>query len=329
MDLTVFSSDTSENNLAINQRVAENRQAARAEETKRALLKNLRPWLGWCNENGHESLPANAATVERYLLYLADEHPILNRAKIEIRKGMKPSGIAQALWAVNAYHRMKGYIAPGESESVRLAMAGIRRRKRAPRKQQRPFTIDEIRRVPFPQNIHGLRDKALLLVGFAGCFRRSELVSLLIEDIEITQYGMRVLLRHSKTDQFGEGSWVDIVSAHHYPDACPVAALTAWLEAAQIRSGHIFRSVGRGATPSVRATLSAVSVDRIVKQAAASLGYDATLYGGHSLRAGKATYLSDHGKSPTLIARHGRWKSLDMVLQYCRGEVSSQLEGLY
>lgn len=309
--------------------VRANRVASRAEETKRALLKNWSLFERWCRGRGVPPLPAPLDAVEVFLLYLSERHLVRGRNVRVERIGLKPATIAQALWAINTRHRMAGHPAPGDFAQIRTALAGIKRRRGSRKKQQAPFTIDHIRSIPFPDTLKGKRDKALLLVGFAGCLRRSELVSLRAEDIAATDLGLRVFLVKSKTDQEGEGAWIDIVRATRYPDYCPVAALQQWLCAAGLQSGPIFRALGKGRSPRLGEALSPVSVDAIVKWAAGQCGLDPGQYGGHSLRAGKATYLSDKGKSPMLIARHGRWKSMDMVLTYCRGETARELAGVY
>lgn len=309
--------------------VRTNRAASKADETKRALLKNWRLFEHWCSNDGHSSLPAAPETVERFLLYLSDRHPVLDRRGRTLRQGLKPSAIAQALWAVNARHRMAGLPVPGDTPLVKTALAGIRRRKLTRPRQQAPLTIAHLQAVPFRADLKGKRDKALLLVGFAACLRRSELVALRVEHLEETPLGLRVYLPRSKTDPEGAGAWVDIVRARQYPQLCPVVALFDWLAAARIGSGPVFRAVGKGRQPRVAAGLSAASVDAIVKSAALEAGLDPSRYGGHSLRAGQATYLSEQGKTPTLIARHGRWKSLNMVLTYCRSETARELVGVY
>lgn len=311
------------------ERIRANRGASRAAETKRALAKNWDLFERWCHANGVRPLPAAPEDVEVFLLYLAEDHPVRNRAGRVTRLGLKPSSIEQSVWAINTTHRLAGHPPPGEHEAVRIALAGIKRRKGTRHKQQAPLTIEHLRAVPFSQTLKGLRDKALLLVGFAGCFRRSELVSLLAEDVEETPYGVRILLRKSKTDQTGQGTWVDIVRASTHAEACPVAALRAWLAASQITRGPLFRAVRRGSRPRIGPALSGVSVDAIVKQAAQACGLNPSDYGGHSLRAGYATYLAQQNKPPALIARHGRWKSLDMVLRYARGDVARGLMGSY
>jgi integrase len=307
----------------------ENRAASKAGETKRALLKNWTLFERWCAGSGNAALPATPESVERFLLYLSDQHAVRDRAGRELRRGLKPSAVGQALWAINARHRLAGLAAPGEAALVKTALAGIRRRKGTHPKQQAPLTIAHLLAVRFEDDLRARRDKALLLVGFAGCLRRSELVALRVEHLEESPLGLRLFLPRSKTDQEGAGAWVELLRAQRYPMLCPVQALLDWLAAAGIAAGPVFRSLGKGRAARLGAGLSAASVDAIVKRTAAACGLDPGRYGGHSLRAGQATYLSEQGKSPQLIARHGRWKSLNMVLTYCRGETARELAGAY
>jgi integrase len=293
------------------------------------MAKNWSLFERWCQNVGATALPAVPETVEAFLVYLADDHPVRDRAGALVRNGMRPASVMQALWAVNLRHEWAGLDQPGQSAIVRTAIAGIRRRKAHRPKQQAPLTIEQIAAVPFREDLKGLRDRALLLVGFAGCFRRSELVSLRLENLEEARFGLRVYLALSKTDTQGRGAWVDIVRAVRLPHACPVAALDSWIRAAGIRSGPIFRRVTRGAMPRVGPSLSAGSVDSIVKAAVRQLHLDPSQYGAHSLRAGKATYLARANKSPALIAKHGRWKSMDMVLRYFRDDTAEGLVGSY
>ena len=309
--------------------VRRNRAASKAGETKRALLKNWALFERWCADTGETPLPAAPESVERFLLYLSDAHAVRDRAGRELRRGLKPSAVGQALWAVNSRHRLAGLPAPGEAALVKTALAGIRRRKGTWPKQQAPLTIAHLLAAHFGDDLKSRRDKALLLVGFAACLRRSELVALRVEHVETTPLGLRLFLPRSKTDVEGAGAWVDLLRATRYPTLCPVAALLDWLAAAGIGEGPLFRSLRKGRAPRIGAALAAASVDAIVKRVAAACGLDAARYGGHSLRAGQATWLSEHGKSPALIARHGRWKSLNMVLTYCRSETARELVGVY
>jgi site-specific recombinase XerD len=162
-------------------------------------------------------------------------------------------------------------------------------------------------------NVKGFRDRALLLVGFAGAFRRSELVALNIEDLEETDLGFKVTIRHSKTDQEGRGQTIAIVKGSV---ACPVAALKAWLAAAAITTGAVFRSVKKGGKVANR--LSAQSVADIVKTYAERVGLDPALFAGHSMRAGFLTSAAKRGASIFKMMDQSRHKSVETLRGYVR-----------
>ena len=167
-----------------------------------------------------------------------------------------------------------------------------------------------------PDNLLGLRDRALLLIGFAGAFRRSELVSLDVEDVEECAEGLRVTLRRSKTDQEGAGEVKGIPYGRKL-ETCPVRALRAWLEAAGITAGPIFRSVNRhGQVQPGRLSDKAVAL--VVKRAAEAAGFDATRYAGHSLRTGLTTSAAAAGVQERDIMRQTGHRSVNMVRRYIR-----------
>jgi integrase len=159
-----------------------------------------------------------------------------------------------------------------------------------------------------------IRDRALLLVGFAGAFRRSELVGLDVEDLEEVDGGLKITIRKSKTDQEGLGSAIAIVRGSI---ACPVTALKAWLDAARITSGPVFRSVRKGGK-NVGDRLSDHSAATIVKAHAKRVGLDPALFAGHSLRAGFLTSAASRGASIFKMMDVSRHKSVDTLRGYVR-----------
>jgi site-specific recombinase XerD len=161
--------------------------------------------------------------------------------------------------------------------------------------------------------LKGLRDRALLLLGFAGAFRRSELVSLNCEDIEESETGIKITIRHSKTDQEGQGATIGIMRGSI---ACPVEALRAWREAADITTGPLFRSIRKGGQ--VRSRLTDQSVSDIVKTHAARVGLDPAVYAGHSLRAGFLTSAAKRGASILKMMDVSRHRSVDTLRGYVR-----------
>ncbi len=306
--------------------VHSNRRAARAKETNRALSKNWRLFTHWCAAAHHNPLPAELNTVEAFLLYLAERH--LVKTAGSLRQGMRPSAIQQALWTINTVHHLQHHAPPGNHVQIQTAMAGICRRKGMRPQQQAPLTPELLLKIPFENTLRGLRNRAMLLVGFAACLRRSELVGLQVEHLESSPQGLRLFLPHSKTDQEKQGAWVDLVYASQERQLCPVTALREWLQRARIERGAVFRKLVRGGHLTQKA-LAAASVDAIVKECTNRAGLDAKQFGGHSLRAGCATYLVEQNTPASLIARHGRWKSLNMVLRYHRGDIATALAGKF
>jgi site-specific recombinase XerD len=165
-------------------------------------------------------------------------------------------------------------------------------------------------------SLRELRNRAILLLGFAGAFRRSELVALNVEDIEETAAGMLVTLRRSKTDQEGLGRRVAIPRGEL---ACPVAALRAWLDAAGITEGAIFRRIINKKSQRVTdRRLAARNVAAIVKQGAERLGFDPSTFAGHSLRAGFVTSAVKRGANLIKITDVTGHRSLEMLRTYSR-----------
>lgn len=165
-----------------------------------------------------------------------------------------------------------------------------------------------------PDSLIGNRDWALLLLGFAGAFRRSELVALTVADLEETAQGLRVTIRKSKTDQQGAGQTLAILRGDVH---CPVQALQAWLQAAEISEGYLFRPIGKGGRISPN-SLSTKSVAQIVKAHAGRAGLKEADYAGHSLRAGFLTSAAENGANLFKLMEVSRHKSVETVRGYVR-----------
>jgi integrase len=162
----------------------------------------------------------------------------------------------------------------------------------------------------------GVRDRAMILLGFAGAFRRSELVGLNIEDCEFGKDGLTITLRRSKTDQDGEGRKIGIPYGSN-PETCPVRTVQGWMEQATITIGPLFRSITRhGRLRPGR--LSGIDVARVVKKLAVRAGLDAAKYAGHSLRTGHATTAAIAGASERSIMNQTGHRSVQMVRRYIR-----------
>ncbi len=277
---------------------------AKAPNTVRAYRSDWQRFSAWCAQRALASLPASEDTVA---LYLAD-----------LAATAKTSTLQRRLSAIAQAHKTAGLPAPTTDAKVRLTWAGIRRQKGTAQVGKSPILTADLRRLlaTCEDRPLGLRDRALLLVGFAGAFRRSELISLDVADLTFGSNGVTVKLRRSKTDQEGHGETVGIPRGTN-TDTCPVNALQAWLESAGIKVGPVFRPIDRHANIKDQ-RLSDRAVALIVKRHAEAAGLDAATYSGHSLRSGLATSAAMGGASERAIMRQTRHRSLPMVRRYIR-----------
>jgi len=220
--------------------------------------------------------------------------------------------------AISQAHKLSGHETPTSSAIVRETLKGIRRHIGTATTQKKPLVVEHIRRICdcLGDHLADVRDRALLLIGFAGAFRRSELVALRVEDITEVPEGLKILIRRSKTDQEGAGRTVGIPFGSD-PAICPVRSLRAWLTASEITTGPIFRGVNRHGHVSDRG-LSGRSVARIIKKLVEQAGYDPSRFSGHSLRAGLATAAAAAGKSERAIMATTGHRSVNTVRRYIR-----------
>ena len=222
--------------------------------------------------------------------------------------------------AVNT-HQAAGHPSPASTQHACVSeiLKGIKRTVGTAQPGKEPLFAAEIRKMvdTLPPNLQGARDRALLVLGFAGGFRRSELAAIsTFEDIAETGDGLVLSLRRSKTDQEGQGSKVALPFGSH-PETCPVRSYRAWISASGITAGPVFRGVNnRGQLAGKR--LDSNSVARIVKRCARRAGLDPAPYAGHSLRAGFCTQAYLNGVPELSIMRQSRHQSLDTVRKYIR-----------
>ncbi len=277
-------------------------QDLHAANTTRAYRADWADFATWCVTHALAPLPAEPGTVALYLTAVATR--------------LKTSTLERRLCSITAAHKAAGYPSPTADPTVRTLLAGVRRAKGTKQERKRPTVTHEVCAMvdALPDTLLSRRDRALLLLGFAGGFRRSELVALDVADVEETTGGLVVTIRRSKTDQEGMGRRVGIPYGGRH---CPARALHAWLAAANITEGPLFRRFDRqGRLLPLR--LSDKGVARLVQRQAAALGLDPTDYGGHSLRAGLATAAAAAGKSERAIMAQTGHKSADMVRRYIR-----------
>jgi site-specific recombinase XerD len=278
---------------------------SKAANTWKAYQADLRDFTTWCEAHCLVSLPATPETVAAYLADLAE------RCKV--------STVQRRLSAISQQHAAAKLESPTRSAIVRLTMQGIRR-THAPtqgvRKVQPAVTSVIYKLVdPLGSSLIDLRDRALILLGFAGAFRRSELAQLLLTDITETEDGLRVRLRQSKTDQEGEGFTKGIPYGTE-TKTCPVRAWRSWKEAACLTDGYAFLSITRHSR--MGASLSDRAVADIIKRRASAVGLEYKEFSGHSLRAGLATAAAQAGVSERVIAKQTGHKSLPVLRGYIR-----------
>jgi integrase len=281
-------------------------QAAKAPATRRAYRADWADFSAWCAGRGVAALPATPKTVGLYLAARAGSH--------------RPATLARRLSAIAKAHQAQGLRSPASLEHPQVGetLKGIRRVHGTAQRQKRALRTADLLQVlaHLDAGLLGVRDRALLLVGFAGALRRAELAALTYEDLAWEPEGVVVTLRYSKTDQEGKGRKVVLPRGGHAA-SCPVGALKVWLTAAGITTGPLFRAVDRHGR--VRpAGLHRDSVGAILKRALARAGFTAAEFGGHSLRAGFATQAASNGATVFDIMRQTGHTSVESVARYVR-----------
>jgi integrase len=277
-----------------------------ADSTRRAYRSSWTGFTSWCASVDIAPLPAEAAHVA---LYLTARAPFL----------AVPT-LARALAAIAAFHKDAGYTPPSHPDLDRVWL-GIQRAHGRPPRKKRALVVEDLRRVlaKLPAKLTGIRDRALILVGFAGALRRGELARLTLEgpdagDVwcQFVSAGILIHVDRAKGDQKGKGA---IVAIPYGAKNCPVSALQAWLAAAAITAGPVFRAIDRhgrmGATP-----ITGKTVANVVKAACERVGLDPTVFAGHSLRSGLITSASDRGAAPQVLQAHARHSKFDTTAGY-------------
>lgn len=278
---------------------------ARAAATLKAYRTDWRAFEAWCTAHQLPSLPAAPETVALYITELARDRKVATISR-------RLASIAQA-------HKQQGHDSPTRAAVVQNVLKGIRRAKGTAPTQKAAAEIAIIRAMveQLDDSLQGLRDRAILLVGFAGAFRRSELASLTLADVQFTNDGLVITLRKSKTDQEGEG-YIKGIPYGSTPATCPVRALRSWLDASGITTGSLFRSVWKGGRRLRPTPLNDRAIAEVVKRAAAAAGYDPDRFSGHSLRAGLATSAGAAGVDERTIMEQTGHKTTTMVRRYIR-----------
>jgi integrase len=273
--------------------------ASISDRTKKEYRDDLKRFLDFGG-----SIPASPEEVASYLSQHAETHKAatLERWKISISKA----------------HSTQQLTDPTKSELVKLTLKGIRRTHGIAQRRVNPILKEDVLLMVASlddENLKDLRDKILLLMGFAGAFRRSELVALDVENIQETREGLTITITKSKTDQEGAGQKIGIPYARN-SKCCPVKTYKKWLDASGIGNGAVFRSVSRHGKLGNR--LHHHSAARVVKLSAEKIGLDPKLFSGHSLRSGLATSAAVAGVPVHRICSQTRHKSTRMLDRYIR-----------
>jgi integrase len=285
-------------------RVREFVRASKAQNTLRGYRVDWREFCAWCSCHGAAALPAVPDAVAAYLADCAGR--------------LKPGSLQRRLNAIAEAHKAAGLESPTSAGIVRNTLKGIRRTLGTAPIQKAPTLTADIRAMvdAVGAGLIATRDRALVLLGFAGAFRRSELVALDLADLEFSRDGLTVTLRRSKTDQEAAGRKVGIPFGAN-PETCPVRSLEAWIESASLVEGPLFRPIDRHGRVGV-ARLYGIDVARVIKKLAARAGLDPVKFAGHSLRAGHATAAAIAGASERSIMNQTGHRSVQMVRRYIR-----------
>lgn len=287
-------------------RAAEYASQTSAASTRNAYAKDWAAFETWCRAMSLEPLPAAPATIGTYLTTLAGRLAVAT--------------LARRLAAIATAHRHAGHRLDTRHPAILDLLRGIRRVHGVRQRRAAPATTGVVQAMAATcdTSLIGLRDRALLLVGFAAALRRSEIAALDAGDVAIVPEGLRITVARSKTDQEALGETVGVVRTG--TATCPVAAVQAWLAAAAITEGRVFRGINRHGR--IGAGLTDQVVALIVKKRAALIGLDAAEFSGHSLRAGLATSAAANAVEERIIQRQTRHRSVTVLRGYIReGEV--------
>ncbi len=294
---------------ALQEETLKNLQSSKANNTVRAYKSDFRDFGLFCAQNGFKNLPSETKVVSLYLTHLST-------------KDVKLSTIKRRLVSIGVIHKMKGHYLDTKHPIIVENLLGIKRRKGTVQKGKKPILINELRKIldvidqQKSEDIKKLRDKTLILIGFSGGFRRNEIVSLDYEDLDFVYEGVKITVKRSKTDQFGQGS----IKALPYFDNsvyCPVTTLKRWINISKISKGPIFRRFSKG-SKLTNYRLTDQTIALIIKNYLNIAGIDSKNYSGHSLRSGFATSAAESGAEERSIMTMTGHKSTEMVRRYIK-----------
>ena len=285
-----------------------NLKSSKANNTLRAYKSDFKDFGEFCAKHNLNSLPTEPKIVSLYLTYLS--------------KNSKISTLRRRLVSIGMVHKLKGYYLDTKHPIIVENLMGIRRVKGSIQKGKKPILINHLKLLIDAINdqkieeIKKLRDKSIILIGFSGGFRRTELISINYEDLEFVPEGLKIIIRRSKTDQFGEGmiKGLPYFSNEIY---CPIHNLKRWLEISKIKSGAIFKRFAKGSTLTAK-RLTDQSVVLLMKKYLNLAGIENKNFAGHSLRSGFATVAAESGADERSIMAMTGHKTTQMVRRYIK-----------
>ena len=286
-----------------------NLQSSKANNTVRAYKSDFNDFGIFCAQNGFKSLPSDPKIVSLYLTYLST-------------KDAKMSTLKRRLVSIGVIHKLKGHYLDTKHPAIIENIMGIKRRKGSFQKAKKPILINSLKKIinvidqQKKKEIKKLRDRSIILIGFSGGFRRNEIVSIDYDDLDFVPEGLKITIRRSKTDQFGEG----FTKALPYFDSsqyCPVVSLKKLLDLSKINTGPVFRRFIKGSKLSEN-RLTDQTVALLIKEYLDLAGIDSKNFSGHSLRSGFATSAAESGVEERSIMSMTGHKSSEMVRRYIK-----------
>ena len=286
-----------------------NLQSSKAKNTIRAYKSDFNDFGLFCTQNGFKSLPSEPKIISLYLTQLST-------------KDVKISTIKRRLVSIGVIHKLKGHYLDTKHPLILENLMGIKRRKGSIQNGKKPLLINNLKRLinaidhQKKEQIKIFRDRTIILIGFSGGFRRNEIVSLDYDDLDFVEEGLKINVKRSKTDQFGEGS---IKGLPYFDNSqyCPVLSIKKWIEISKINSGALFRRFTKGSNLSEK-RLTDQTVALLIKEYLDLAGINSKNYSGHSLRSGFATTAAEAGaEERTIMAMTGH-KSTEMVRRYIK-----------
>jgi site-specific recombinase XerD len=286
-----------------------NLQNSKANNTVRAYKSDFNDFGIFCAQNGFKSLPSDPKIVSLYLTYLST-------------KNAKMSTLKRRLVSIGVIHKLKGLYLDTKHPAIIENIMGIKRRKGSIQKAKKPILINNLRKIinvidqEKKEEIKKFRDRSIILIGFSGGFRRNEIVSIDYDDLDFVPEGLKISIRRSKTDQFGEG-FIKALPYFDNSQYCPVVSLKKLLDLSKINTGPVFRRFIKGSKLS-EYRLTDQTVALLIKKYINLAGIDSRNYSGHSLRSGFATSAADSGVEERNIMAMTGHKSAEMVRRYIK-----------